>query len=138
MADEDVQHPEKIRKTLTLTHRQAGVTGIAALVLYALQPTLAHFQTKDVADAKTEVIQAQLSALTQQNVDLKTAVHDVTENMRLNHEDTLASLRRLSDAQKLREQQQETRQKSTDDRQDRHIEMLEAKGLSSGRKTMNN
>lgn len=137
--DDNKPSEEKVRKTLTLTHKQAGLSAIVGAVLFALQPTLAHFQTKDVADLKTEVIQTQLNSVISQQADIKNAIRDTNLAITANGADIVTRLRLLNEAIKQREIQAETRQKSTDDRQDRYIEMvLQAKGMQPGRRSITN
>lgn len=128
---------EKVQRVYHFT-RQHGIGALVGGLIMALQPTLAHFQTKDVAEADMKAIQLQLNAQSLQMNDFKVAIKDVATAVKDAQGDLVTRLRLMNDAQKLREAQQEMRQKSTDERQDRFIEMaLQMKPSAFGRKTNN-
>jgi septal ring factor EnvC (AmiA/AmiB activator) len=112
-------HERKAGGGVWLTHKHLAYSGIVSAVLFAIQPTLTHFSTKDETNAHLETVQVQLTAQAKQLDDIQQLVKDLN----LSIQD--------------REKQSEARQRFIDDRQDRQIESLEASRLS-GRKTSNN
>lgn len=112
------------RKTVTLTHRQAGAGLTVGAVLLALQPILNSFQSKDAAKGDISVIQVQMTSIIDQMRDLKGGVRDLNATVTAGDQELVTKLRLLNQSIKDREVLAEGRQTRTDDRQDRSIEGL--------------
>lgn len=130
MADDS--DPSHIRKTLTLTHKQAGLgLGVGAAMM-ALQPLFSMFQTREGAKSQEKVLEAQLVSQQIQISSLGQSIQNVNLNVTNSKDEVVTMLRRLSDNQRSAAAAAELRQKGVDDRQDRNIETLVAKAIGLG------
>lgn len=136
MADEKPSE-EKVRKTFSLSTRQAlgGLTVGGALI--AVQPLFNMFQTRDSARAQEKVLELQLESQKERILGIETAIRDVNKNVSDSKDEVITMLRRLSDSQKAAAAAAENRQKTVDDRQDRHIELLEANAIGGSKHKTN-
>lgn len=136
MADDS--EPSNIRKTLTLTHKQAGVGLTVGAAIMALQPLFSMFQTREGAKSQERILEAQLVSQQIQISSLSQSIQGVNANVTSSKDEVVTMLRRLSDSQKAAAAATETRQRAVDDRQDRNIETLVAKAIGfGGRKSSN-
>lgn len=120
---------DPVKKTVTLTHRQAAgasasLAVIVASVMAALQPTLNSFQTKELADIKKQVIEEKMNTQQEQIRQLTYSVQRVDDNVTSSKTELVTMLRRLADVQREAMNKTEERQRVTDERQDRGIELL--------------
>lgn len=111
----DQQAPEeKIRKTISLTHKQAGIGGSALALLLYLQPTLNKFVTRDEIKSSEVVV-----------TELQKSVATLNDRIDDSKREIVEIIRRSNDLRRQEASATENRQRATDDRQDRATEALQ-------------
>lgn len=126
MEKEQDVHPDHQRKSISLTHKQAGTIGAITAASLLVQPLFDVFQTKDLSDAKMQVIQVQMDVQKRSIDELKAEVKTVNDNVITSRKDLLTTINEFSREQRQRDLEADSRQKDIDDRQDRRMELLEA------------
>ena len=134
MTNEQDVHPEHQRKTISLTHKQAGTIGAIGAAFLLIQPLFDVFQTKDVSEAKMQVVQVQIENQRHDTAELKQEIKTVNDNVISARADIMASFKEFTKTQRERDLDAALRQKEVDERQDRRIEFVEAKQFFGGKK----